>query len=423
MSEENAPKLRLKPRLSGDAPAANSSPSTPANQEPPVAETATPAPAPVRLKPRLTLAASEPAPANPTPTEAVSSVSAADQTVASSPIPAPVVPPPASEPVPVPPPAANGETATSRPKIALKPREPIANPAPEPAPTPAPVEVDAPPPVAATTDEPPVLAPPPVASFPPPPGVAKFPPPPGLKKPGTPSEPPTEPLDEQALKAAATEKKPRRTVLMLAGGGAAVLAIAGAALWFFVLREPPPPPIQPRPVVQGKTTAKPAEATPAEQKSPAAPAASNGYVQAVAKTKQVSTTVANGQTAAANDVLAADAPALAKPGSHVVAQPASNGDASETTAAASSGGAALPPSVERAAGVPAPSFAFKAWVQNLRISGVRGGASPRVFIERTAYAPGELVNPMLGITFEGYNTETRMLVFKDKTGATVERRN
>jgi hypothetical protein len=66
---------------------------------------------------------------------------------------------------------------------------------------------------------------------------------------------------------------------------------------------------------------------------------------------------------------------------------------------------------------------FKAWVQNLRISGVRAGSNPKVFIERTAYGVGDLVNPQLGILFDGYDAETRMLRFKDKTGATVEVRN
>jgi hypothetical protein len=36
---------------------------------------------------------------------------------------------------------------------------------------------------------------------------------------------------------------------------------------------------------------------------------------------------------------------------------------------------------------------------------------------------GDLVNPSLGIVFDGYDAETRTLVFKDKTGAKVERRN
>ncbi len=61
-------------------------------------------------------------------------------------------------------------------------------------------------------------------------------------------------------------------------------------------------------------------------------------------------------------------------------------------------------------------------MQNLRISAVRAGSSPRIFIERTAYAPGDLVNANLGITFEGYNPETGLIAFKDRTGAVFERR-
>ncbi len=41
----------------------------------------------------------------------------------------------------------------------------------------------------------------------------------------------------------------------------------------------------------------------------------------------------------------------------------------------------------------------------------------------TSYQTGDLVNPQLGISFEGYNAETRLLIFKDKTGASVTRRN
>jgi hypothetical protein len=72
---------------------------------------------------------------------------------------------------------------------------------------------------------------------------------------------------------------------------------------------------------------------------------------------------------------------------------------------------------------PPPSLAFKAWVLNVRIRGVRAGSNPRVFIEHTSYAPGDLVNPQLGISFVGYDAPTSMLTFQDKTGAVVERRN
>ena len=82
-----------------------------------------------------------------------------------------------------------------------------------------------------------------------------------------------------------------------------------------------------------------------------------------------------------------------------------------------------PEPVEVAPPPPPPSVAFRAWVDALRVGGVRAGATTRVFIGGTAYATGELVNPQLGIIFDSYNAETRHLVFKDKTGATVERRN
>jgi hypothetical protein len=72
---------------------------------------------------------------------------------------------------------------------------------------------------------------------------------------------------------------------------------------------------------------------------------------------------------------------------------------------------------------PPPSAAFHAWVENLQIRGVRGGAVPRIFIGSSSYQRGDLVNPQLGITFESYNDTTRVLTFRDKTGAKVERRH
>ena len=53
----------------------------------------------------------------------------------------------------------------------------------------------------------------------------------------------------------------------------------------------------------------------------------------------------------------------------------------------------------------------------------KDGVVSRVFIGGTSYQVGDLVNPQLGITLEGYNAETRILTFKDKSGAKVERRH
>lgn len=75
------------------------------------------------------------------------------------------------------------------------------------------------------------------------------------------------------------------------------------------------------------------------------------------------------------------------------------------------------------AGPPAPSDNFVKWVNNLKIAGVRSGETPRVLIERATFRPGDVVNPQLGIVFDGYDDVRRMLRFKDKTGAIVERRD
>jgi hypothetical protein len=113
-------------------------------------------------------------------------------------------------------------------------------------------------------------------------------------------------------------------------------------------------------------------------------------------------------------------PVVEKPAeTPAAAEPAPTSAPQEPVATLTAGPAApaLPPPP------PAPSVAFRSWVENLHVSGVRAGASPRVFIGGTAYAAGDLVNPQLGIIFEGYDSEKRLLIFRDKSGATVERRN
>lgn len=84
--------------------------------------------------------------------------------------------------------------------------------------------------------------------------------------------------------------------------------------------------------------------------------------------------------------------------------------------------AVTPPSAA-SVGPPVPSAIFKAWVEGLTINGVSATDRPRVLIDGTAYAAGELVNEPLGIRFVGYEPATRLLIFQDKTGATVKHRH
>jgi hypothetical protein len=84
---------------------------------------------------------------------------------------------------------------------------------------------------------------------------------------------------------------------------------------------------------------------------------------------------------------------------------------------------AVPPPSAAPVGPPVPSAIFKAWVEGLKINGVSATDRPRILIDGTAYAAGELVNGPLGISFVGYEPATRLLIFQDKTGATVKHRH
>ncbi len=213
-----------------------------------------------------------------------------------------------------------------------------------------------------------------------------------------------------------------------------MLVLVAAGLFYFAQEEPPPRPTAPAPKTAASTATTPAPKAGVAPTQPAGPTTELG--QAVAKAKSITANAAAAQAAAMDEVLGGDNPKSVPAASAATATPGDSAGKSAavpanlpTVDSASSSGSATTttpeasPAVAKSAPPPPPSVAFKAWVQNLRISGVRGGANPRVFIERTAYAPGDLVNPQLGILFETYNAETRMIVFKDKSGALVERRN
>ena len=174
-------------------------------------------------------------------------------------------------------------------------------------------------------------------------------------------------------------------MILIGGGAAAVLALV--AVWFVFLKAPDAPPPPP-----------PKKAAPPAAQLAAKPTTPQG--QAVAAAQQAAAK-AQEQLAPLNEVLKADQPAATTP---VVAAPAP-----------------LPAPVVPS-GPPPPSPTFRAWVVDLRIN-VRTGVKPRIQIERTTYDVGDTVNQTLGITFVGYNAETRVILFKDKSGAIVERRN
>ncbi len=69
-----------------------------------------------------------------------------------------------------------------------------------------------------------------------------------------------------------------------------------------------------------------------------------------------------------------------------------------------------------------PSPAFRAWVENVRIGGVRKGATIRAFLNGVATSPGDTVDFPLGVVFEGLDPSGVAVLFKDKTGAEIGKR-
>lgn len=378
MSDETIPKLRLRPKLAAD-PAST----TPASAEIPSAASvpaevppAPGVPAPIeepkafRLKPKISLSAS--------PVEAAKPASAAPIEVKA---PSPVEIPPSAPAPPAEPTVGVAPSIASvagAPKFSFKPKAELAA---APAPVakveaPAPVGPEAPAPAAA--EVPPVA---PVANFPPPVPVGKFPPPPGVKK----------PIAGATEKSTSAAKPVDRKKLLLVGGGVLGVAMLGAGYFLFLYSPDGAAPLPP-----------PKKSVPAVVANP-----STGQGQAVAAA-QTAVEKANEQMAPLNEVLKSDQPMAA-----VTSAPE----------AAKAVVVAPPPIAAIDLGPPPPSVAFREWVSTLRIGSVRTGAKPRILIEKTSYDVGDTVNQQLGISFEGYNAATRMLIFKDRSGAIVERRN
>jgi hypothetical protein len=269
-----------------------------------------------------------------------------------------------------------------KPKFSLKPKTAAAAPveaAPAPAPAAEPPMVEAPPPF-----PPPAFPPAPEGAspavgpspFPPPVAAAPFPPPAGgvFPPPAAGKFPPGAPGKKKAAPGGSKKK-----LIFISGGVLAlVLVLAGGFLFTGGKPEAPAPVVKATP----PPAAAPVETQPAAQPEPVA------ATPAPVETKPVVTP---------------------PPAAAVVAEPVVQ----------------APVVPEPPPPPPPPSAQFKAWVEGLKIGGVsvRAGRPPRMIIEKTTYDVGDLVNPNLGISFEGYNPTTRMVTFKDKTGATVERRD
>jgi hypothetical protein len=66
--------------------------------------------------------------------------------------------------------------------------------------------------------------------------------------------------------------------------------------------------------------------------------------------------------------------------------------------------------------------AFRTWVAQARISGIFQGSPARALINGKTVAAGQIVDDLLGITFEGIDPTAKLLVFRDATGVSVTRK-
>lgn len=199
---------------------------------------------------------------------------------------------------------------------------------------------------------------------------------------------------------------------------AAVLVLGGS--WFayqkFIATEAPPPPVAKKttaPAPATKTASAPA--TPGPTPSDTLNQIAKAPGDAVQKAKDaMNARRESGQSRV--DAAAAGEDVPDKP-----AVPPSAG-APKTSTTATTGTRSVSPgfsattSVDAAA---AASPAFRSFVLNAKVS----GATPaRAMINGKLTRLGEIVEPTLGVSWEGYDTEKNQLTFKDRSGAVVHRR-
>ena len=68
------------------------------------------------------------------------------------------------------------------------------------------------------------------------------------------------------------------------------------------------------------------------------------------------------------------------------------------------------------------SPAFRSYVANAKVSGVFQGSPPRIMLNGRLVRGGEVIDGGLNITFDSIDADKKLLLFKDKSGATVTRR-
>jgi hypothetical protein len=217
-------------------------------------------------------------------------------------------------------------------------------------------------------------------------------------------------------------KKRRRPPKLILIGGAVAAVLALGAAYFFLFASAPPPP-----VVAARPPPKPAAPSVAAGQPPAkaATAAKAPVVSLPGKmVEKAQVTVANRDAAldTTDGLLDKRPPAAPANPAGTSPKPAPPPPPNMTVAST-----ALAPGISATnsdvVATPNASPAFRTWAANAKITGlgVRDGVARAIINGRTVRT-GQIVDDPLGIVFFSLDAVNGIIVFKDKTGVTVERK-
>lgn len=217
---------------------------------------------------------------------------------------------------------------------------------------------------------------------------------------------------------------------MMVAGVAAVIVLSVTGFFAyrtFFAAPPPPPPVAktkaPAPKAAAPVAAAPAAPAATPAAAPATPSETLNAVaqvpgQAVRKAQgAVEARKAGGQSnvdAALGEVALADKPA--------VPEAKDSGSALKSASAKTAVTRGVSASTEVQVAAVEASPEFRSFVANAKVSGVFQGNPARAMINGRLARTGDMIDPALGIVFEGVDSTKKQLLFKDKSGAVVARK-
>jgi hypothetical protein len=230
--------------------------------------------------------------------------------------------------------------------------------------------------------------------------------------------------------AESTEARPGRDISKKLVSVLAVVVIAAGGFFVFKAFRKNPPPPSPSPSVAtspAPTKATPVATTPASKPGPTPSETLNPLAatpaRAIEKAKAVISASESADKKKMDELLGSSASEKpTQPISPPASQPLPQSAVSATPTPSTSAVAPSVPTNRKPDTVAEPSPAFRSWVADARISGIFEGTPPRALINGRMVRGGQVVEETLAITFDHIDAKTKMIVFRDQTGATVSRK-